>query len=32
LKVPGKTHANKDPLAAEIFKFTLPERLAEACA
>ena len=30
LKVPRKTHAKKDPLAAEIFKFTLPERLAEA--
>ena len=29
LKVPRKTHAKKDPLAAEIFKFTLPERLAE---
>jgi hypothetical protein len=32
LKVPRKTHAKKDPLAAEIFKFTLPERLAEASA
>jgi transposase len=30
LKMPRKTHAKKDPLAAEIFKFTLPERLAEA--
>jgi transposase len=32
LKVPRKTHAKKDPLAAEIFKFTLTERLAEASA
>ena len=32
LKVPRKTHAKKDPLAAEIFMFTLPERLAEASA
>lgn len=32
LKVPRKTHAKKDPLAAEIFKFTLPERLADASA
>jgi len=32
LKVPRKTHAKKDPLAAEIFKFTLAERLAEASA
>lgn len=29
LKVPRKTHAKKDPLAAEVFKFTLPQRLAE---
>jgi transposase len=32
LKVPRKTHAKKDPLAAEVFKFTLPERLAEESA
>lgn len=32
LKVRRNTHAKKDPLAAEIFKFTMPERLAEASA
>lgn len=32
LKVPRKTHAKKDPLAAEVFKFTLADRLAEESA